>query len=200
MEVLSADILRENLWLGLVLWILLYSSDYFLTILGARLYLSGVNERIVYEGSYELTPYYQRDIDALRLLSPRFLRALLVSLASLSLVWWLTRQSDTPELYSLLLGAMVMLEIAVHKRHFQNIFMFRAITKPGAAKGRIEFSRSLTLRQSAVELFVMAAVFLLLAGLTRSWFVLGGALTCSSTAAKHLQLARAAPQAQSVAA
>src|SRR5947207_12636171 len=67
----------QNLWAGLSVWILLFVSDYTLTLICARLYQKSVREKIVFEGSYELTPYFQRDIDALRAVSPRFVWALL---------------------------------------------------------------------------------------------------------------------------
>lgn len=67
-----------SLWPGLLVWILLYVSDYTLTITCARLYRNGVNEKLVFEGSYEITPYFQKDIDTLRLASPRFLLILVL--------------------------------------------------------------------------------------------------------------------------
>src|SRR5258708_24418110 len=48
----------------MILWGLLYVSDYALTITCARLY--GRQKTIVFEGSYEITPFFQRDINSLR--------------------------------------------------------------------------------------------------------------------------------------
>jgi hypothetical protein len=62
----------DNLWVCLLTWLVLYISDYYLTIWGAHLYRSGAQEHIVYEGSYELTPQFQKDIDALKLFSLNF--------------------------------------------------------------------------------------------------------------------------------
>ena len=50
-------------WPGMVLWALLYVSDYALTITCARLYKQ--QQTIAFEGSYEITPFYQRDIEIL---------------------------------------------------------------------------------------------------------------------------------------
>jgi hypothetical protein len=44
----------------------------------------------VHEGSYELTPYFQKDVDTLRLLSPRFLWMLVLYAVLLLIVWRLT--------------------------------------------------------------------------------------------------------------
>ena len=57
---------------GVVLWALLYISDYACTIASAGAYRAGVSEYIEFEGSFELTPYYQADVNALRHFSRRF--------------------------------------------------------------------------------------------------------------------------------
>jgi hypothetical protein len=68
-----------SVWPGLTVWVLLYISDYALTIAGARLYRGGVSEKLAFEGSYEITPFFQRDINSLRRISPRFLVMLFVT-------------------------------------------------------------------------------------------------------------------------
>ena len=58
-----------HIWIVLPVWLVLYVSDYYPTILGARYVRMGACEHIVFEGSYELTPELQGDVDALRRLS-----------------------------------------------------------------------------------------------------------------------------------
>src|SRR5262245_58382332 len=110
------EFMGTHLWPGLVLWALVYFFDYFLTILCARVYRKGVCDQISFECSLELTPYYQKDVDALRKISPRFIKALLLSLTGLSLVWWLSMKVATPGLYLFGLGALVLVEVPVHAR------------------------------------------------------------------------------------
>jgi hypothetical protein len=181
----------SSLWPGLTVWILLYISDYALTITCARLYRAGVNEKLAFEGSFELNPIFQKDIDSLRRFSPRFLVFLFVTSGLLALVWFLSEET-TPELYVFLSGAMVLLELTVHTRHLRNLFMFRAILKSDCVRGRIEYSRLFILRVSSDELFIFSALYALLFVFTQSWFVLGGAATCFSTAIKHRRLAQKA--------
>jgi hypothetical protein len=69
----------QNFWAGLAIWAALFVSDYALTITCARLYQGNVRDKIAFEGSYEITPYFQRDIDSLRRVSPRFVLSLLWS-------------------------------------------------------------------------------------------------------------------------
>jgi hypothetical protein len=150
-----------------------------------------VCEKLVLEGSYEITPFFQRDIDSLRRISPRFLVMLFVTSGLLATVWFLSAQS-TPELYMFASGSLIMLELTVHIRHLRNFFMFRAMSGSDCVRGRIEYSRPFILRMSSDELFIFSAMFLLLFVFTQSWFVLGGAATCLSTAIKHRRLAQQA--------
>jgi hypothetical protein len=179
----------SSLWPSLTVWVLLYISDYTLTLTCARLYRAGVCEKLVFEGSFELNPIFQKDINSLRRFSPRFLALLFITSGMLATIWFLSAQS-VPELYLFASGSMILLELTVHTRHLRNLFMFRAMLKSDYVRGRIEYSRPFILQVSANELFVFSAMFLLLFVFTQSWFVLGGAATCLSTALKHRRLAQ----------
>ncbi len=187
------------LWPSLILCAVLYVLDYYLTIAGARLYRAGAQQIIIFEGSYELTPAYQNDIDELRWFSKRFIWSLIRMLAIVSLAWWLTTVAKIPQLFSLYLGLVVGLQLAVQKRHLQNLFLFRAIVKPGAANGQIKYSRALILRQSSLEMLVFTALFALLSFLTWNLFLLGCAIGCLSVAIRHLTLAGRLPQSATAA-
>lgn len=169
------------------LWIALYISDYSLTLFCARLYVAGIRDKIVIEGSYELNPFYQKDIDSLRLISPRFVAVLLIMSAFLYALWNLTRPA-TPEMYLFVLGMLVGVQLAIHVRHLRNLFTFRA-ARTDAIRGRIEYSRPTSLRISAVEMLSFAGLYFVLFGLTGSWFILGGTLSCLTIAIKHRKLA-----------
>jgi hypothetical protein len=181
----------NSLWPGLVVWLVLYISDYTLTIVCARQYRSGVSEKLVFEGSYELTPYFQRDIDSLRAISPRFVVAWVVSGLLLAWVWFLSLQSAR-EFYTFLLGSMILIELTIHVRHLRNFSLFRGFSDPTCVRGRIEYSRPFILKNSSREMFVFSCLYVALFAFTQSWFVLGGATACFSTAIKHHRLARAA--------
>jgi hypothetical protein len=184
-------VLDASPWPGVVIWIVLYVSDFLFTMTCARLYQAGVRNVVVFEGSYEITPYYQKDVDSLRMVSPRFLLALTLTSALLYLSWWMSQESDTYYFYPLMFGAFVLLELAIHVRHVRNLFLFRAVLASGGIRGRIEYDRPVMLRLSAIELMTFAGVFAVIFLVTLNWFVLGGALTCFTTALKHRSLARA---------
>lgn len=177
-------------WPGVAVWCVLYISDYYLTLTCARLYRAGVSDKIAFEGSFEITPYFQRDIDSLKALSRRFLAALLWGGALLAMVWKLSLLSQ-PVLYQLCLGAMISSELAVHVRHFRNLALFRMMAGSDAVRGRIEYTRSAILQMSVVELLAFAGLFLVIFVFTQSWFLLGGAIACLSIAWKHRKLAHA---------
>ena len=178
------DTLFDSAWLGPLLWVVMYISDYRMTLICARMYQA--QQAIVFEGSYEITPMFQADVNALRRLSPRFVIALLASTICLVLI-----QSSSGEgsssLYAGVLGALLLLQFAVHLRHFRNWFLFRNI---GALQGRVLYPRGLLLRSSAIELLGFALLYLTLFLMTGSVFLLGGALACGALAINHHRLVR----------
>lgn len=182
-------------WPGVATWIALYISDYALTVKCARLYKTGASERLVMEGSYELTPYYQRDIDSLRLFSPRFVVMLIYGSVLLAVVWMLSLITY-PQLYTFSLGSMILIELTVHVRHLHNLVVFRALNRSDGVRGRIEYQRTFILHTSAADLMIFAGLYLALFGCLQNWFFLGGVASCLQTALKHLRLVRKLPATQ----
>jgi hypothetical protein len=158
------------------------------------LYQAGVREKIAFEGSYELTPYFQKDVDSLRSVSPRFIFALVWTTGPLALFGYPSRGSQpADEIYRFLLGGLILVELAVHVRHVRNLYLFRMALLPNAIRGRIEYSRFVALRSSSIELVSFAAMFLVIFVLTHSSYVLGGSVTCVYTAWTQWTLAREHP-------
>ena len=180
-------------WVGLAMWGVLYTSDLVLTMTSARLYQQGAREFVVFEGSFEITPYYQNDVDRLRMFSPRFFAALAVTCVVQALLWYLTmRALILPDLYLFGLGAMVLVELTIHIRHVRNLFLFRALLAGHGIKGRLEYPRPIMLRLSAMEVVSFAILYAILFVVTDSWFLLGGAFACLSLAVNHRNLSRLA--------
>jgi hypothetical protein len=178
-------------WPGVFCWSALFVSDMLLTVTCARMYQAGVRERIVFEGSYELTPYHQADIDALRAFSPRFLFALVAAGVLQACLWWVSvGNSVAPMAYEAALGAMILIQLTIHVRHIRNYFLFRAVLAGEGIAGRIQYARPTMLVHSSVELFSFAALYGILCVLTASWFVFGGAIACAIVGMKHRQLAK----------
>ena len=176
---------------GVILWIILYISDYYLTIYSAR----GFREigHVKFEGSFELTPQYQKDIDELNPVSKRHIILLVLYSILIAFLWWLTKQFYFfPGTYLFYLGMFLLIEVAVHMRHLRNISMIREIRKNGGVEGEINYRRWFSYRISASEFYRYSALFFIIAILAYSPFFLGGSLMCFATGIKHARLAKKA--------
>jgi len=178
------DALLDSVWLGPSLWAALYVSDYFLTIACARMYQA--QDKIVFEGSYEITPLFQADVNALRRLSPRFVIALFATTAYVFVV----QRTGGPSsgLYLGVLGALIIAELTVHIRHLRNWFTFT--NGLSQIEGRVAYPRGLLLRTSAFELLLFAALYFVLFLATGSLFILGGVVATGVLSLSHYRLAR----------
>src|SRR5262245_11432791 len=128
-----------NPWFALAAWLLTYAADYYLTVYSARLYRQSAQAHITFEGSFELTPYYQGDIDALRRVSWRFILALVWSVLLLELIWYLSvAVVKVPEMFQFLLGGLLLREAAVLVRHVRNIALFRAVRGGQGLQGQLQ--------------------------------------------------------------
>jgi ribosomal protein S18 acetylase RimI-like enzyme len=187
--------LTETPWIALAIWVVLYLSDYYLTIWGATLRKEKAAALIDTGGSYELTPVFRADVDALRWVSPTFLWHLFLSVLVLLFVWWLTvRHSEFPPGFLFVVGALVLLEVAVHIRHVRNILFFRALRTPGATEGHIRHSQWLILHLSATDFISFAMLFVVCFVVTGNLFFIGGTLTCLATGLAHEQRSRRIPR------
>jgi hypothetical protein len=174
---------------GVVLWVFLSISDYYLTVYSAR----GFREigHVQFEGSFELTPQYQRDIDALKPVSKRQMIMLGLYSLLIVLIWWFTKQlSFFPWTYLLYLGMFLLLEVAVHLRHLRNVSLIREVRKNGGVEGVISYKKWFSYRISAAEFYMYSVLFLIIAVLTYSPFFLGGSIMCFGTGFKHSRLAK----------
>jgi hypothetical protein len=190
---LLADLLTYNIWFTLAVWSALYISDYCLTVWAAKLYKAGAGEHFVLDGSIEITPYFQEDIDALRPVSIRFLRVLAFSILTVTLAWLISVEwADIPQAFAVLIGALVFIEITAHIRHVRNIVFLRSLKHSRHLRGRIEYPRWLSLRLSSVEILGFGVLFVLAFLVSGSWFFIGGAASCLLTGLKHLDWANKA--------
>ncbi|HSL45444.1 MAG TPA: hypothetical protein VK897_18565 [Anaerolineales bacterium] len=181
--------LATSPWPGVILWMILYISDYYLTIYSAR----GFREtgHFQFEGSFELTPQYQKDINALKPVSKLHIALLVLYSGLILFLWWLTSHFPYfPWTYLLYLGMFLLVEVGVHLRHLRNIFIIRELRKGGGLEGQIFYRKWFSYRISAAEFYTFSVLFLMIAVLAYSAFFLGGAIMCFATALKHSLWAR----------
>lgn len=182
--------LATSPWPGVILWLILYLSDYYLTIYSAR----GFREtgHFQFEDSFELTPQYQNDINALKPVSKLHVTLLVLYSFLIVLIWWLTKRLlFFPWTYLLYLGMFLLLEVGIHLRHLRSVSLIRAIQSSGGGiEGRLMYRKWFSYKLSASEFYTFSALFLIIAVLAYSPFFLGGAIMCFGTGFKHGRLAK----------
>src|SRR5258706_14648986 len=109
--------LTVNPWTGMILWTIIYISDYVMTIASARKYKS--NPHIEFEGSSELTAQFEKDVNALNPLSKRHFLMLILTNLLLIVFWQLFSLLQFQRGFAFLLGLLLLMEIGVHLRHFR---------------------------------------------------------------------------------
>jgi hypothetical protein len=183
--------LTDAWWPGPAIACVLLWVDYALTILGARRYRARIAPMHRFEGSYELTPIYQSDVDQLRVYS---WRAFGVGLLLALLLRFIAVAEETlqtyPAIYLFALGAVILREVPVFIRHFKNLFLARVIATEPRIEGTVFYPRTFTLRLSAFDFAEFAAVFLLWAAVAEDWMPLGGAFGCLGITVQQWKLAR----------
>jgi len=179
------NLAKTNVWVTLLIWVVLYISDYALTLIGARLRAAQI-AHISTGGSYELNTYFIKDIDKQTIFSVRFILALIWSTFALGIFWVLARVG-TFEMaaFETVLGGFVLMELTIHIRHLRNIFTFRRQKVAGEIAGTIQFSRRYIYWTSAVDLALFAAFYMILFLFLGHVFFLGGALSCAALAVRH---------------
>lgn len=183
--------LSTSPWPGAILWMILYVSDYYLTIYSAR----GFREIRQFQFEvFELTPQYQKEVAALKPVSKLHIALLIFYSLLIVLIWWLTKLLTYffPLTYLLYLGMFLLLEVAVHFRHLRNVFLIREIKRNGGVDGQIFYHKWFSYRISAFDFYMFSALFLIFALLRYSPFFLGGAIMCFATGVKHSRLAKKA--------
>lgn len=182
---------------GMILWIILYISDYYLTLYSAK----GFREigHFHFEKSFELTPQYQKDIDGLVKISRRHITLLVVYTLVLLLLWWIFADLlHAGWIYSIYLGMFILMEVAVHFRHLRNVFMIRLVRMHGGVDGDVTYHQWFSYRVSANEMYMIALLYLFVAIITFSLFFLGGALMCFGLGVRHNYYAKKALQSSVV--
>jgi hypothetical protein len=175
-----------------------FFADYALTHLGARA-AEGVRDRWGVEGSYEMNPTWERQIDSGQWLSSRVVLVPAFLILALGTLRFLATVFDfyaDPAWFGLAVGTMLLVQAPILMLHAANLQTFRLLRDPTAVEGAIRYRRWLVYRQSMVHLAGFAVLWLLLWLPSQQAFFLGGALSCALWARRMGQLGAAARQSQ----
>ena len=148
-------------------------------------YQAGAKDSIAIHGRPDFTAFFESNAAQNRWRSIRFVLALLlIALAILALWELLVRQSNRPEIFSCLIGGLVLLGVAACLQDARDIVVFvRARRAGGKIKGTL--TERFFYARTAVELYGFAALYCLVFLATLSWFFLGGAITCFISARRR---------------
>ena len=185
------EMIFQKLWIVLPVWLALYVSDYYLTILGASYIKAGACEHFVFKGSYELTPVFQADINSLRLFSPKFTCYVFVSSVIIVILWFVSRAYPQFTFYQqIFVGGIILQEVAVLVRHIKNISLFHFAKNHRGISGQICYEKWLSYKISGIEFLSFACVYLVVFILTGSISFLGGSAFTASSGLQHLETCR----------
>jgi len=182
------DRLVDNPWLVALLWALLSIFDFSATMIYSKAYRDFLSANVMYEGGVmEMNPAFEKDVQQLRWLSPRYIVSMLFIVL---LIAW--AGSWFPMLwFESLAGAALLLVLITDLRHIENLSMVWFLkADPSSFKGRIEQSYALSQRRIAVGIFNIGVLYLIVYFLVWRVFFIGGAVICTLFAVRHYLLAR----------
>jgi hypothetical protein len=192
-----------------------FLADYVLTHLGARA-ARRVRDRWSVEGSYEMNPTWERQIDSGRWFSwrvPAVAALLAVLLGAVRLLagsglfgpglFGLDEGPDpglgavldtgmASAFFGFAVGLIALLQAPVLMAHATNLQTFRDLADPSAVQGSMHFSRWYTYRSGAWYVLRFGILWLLLWLPSQQAFFLGGAVSCLLWTRRMAQLGTAA--------
>jgi len=174
------SIIAAHVVIGILVWCVVYISDFVLTMIGAQLHHRYISQYIDFGGSYELNPTFQNDVDQRRWISPRFLLLLAMTTGYLILSAVVLPAGTV---FTFLLGLLLLMEVPVHFHHIQNIRLGLMLRQDKTLLGgHILYKRVLSYRLMALDFLFFGSLWLILALLMGSFFFLGGVLGSLITA------------------
>ena len=175
--------------LTVVAVVVAFLADYVLTHLGARA-SQRVRERWSVEGSYEMNPVWERQIDSGRWFSwrvPAVALLLAVLLGSMRILLAPDVSGIDlgdaglgfePAIFGFTVGLIALLQVPVLYAHATNLQTFRDLADRTAAEGGVRYRRWFAYRQGAGHFIRFAAIWLALWLPSQQAFFLGGMVGC----------------------
>lgn len=174
--------LIDHYWILILAWVVLYTSDYYLTLYGASLHRRQTYIEI--DGSYELNPVFVSDIDKNTKISLRHI----VWLITGTLMIYVPASTIGFPVFGtgVMAGSLLIMELTIHLRHIGNIYYYRKLVGPNPGlSGHLTESRKSLCQRSAVQIAAYCGFTLIIFALTYSPMLLGGSLSLFCLALKH---------------
>ncbi len=169
----------NNLWLAVAICAAFYAADYVLDFYETRLYRACADQFLTINGIYNETSSENAEADKSRWLNLRIVVILVILAAGIYALWTLFVQNfHEPQLFSILIGGLILMKTASMMRHSHYIALFKRVQVEGGLGGIPQVSRILYLTLWNTDLLGFNLIYLLAFLVTGSWFFLGGVLAC----------------------
>jgi hypothetical protein len=174
----------------MLLWAVIYSSDWLMDWWGALLYNKKVKDFCSFEKGYNVKAISEFEIHHGWILFLRYLSELIISSLAVWIVLYSCRLLASWHFYEFFCGAFIIIEVCMHFRHIRNVAMFSLVGMRNGIVGRIFLPKWISLRFAFVEFATFALMLLVIYVFdSRNFFVLGGLMSCMITSFFHLILA-----------
>jgi hypothetical protein len=178
--------LEENVWIAIAIGVLVHVVDYYLTQYEVYLYHTHAKEYLVFKGRYDGTKVLKRVEENNWLPSSFLISALLIQAIGIYAGWIAVMNNlDLPEVFSFLMGGLILYRVARGLTHCQNISLFRFAKDEGEFEGMLEYSERVTFSLPYLEMYGFTLLYLFLFLFHGGWFLPGGVLTCFVAASRH---------------
>jgi len=176
------DYIINHYWLAGLIIVILYVSDYYLTLLQSKMYHAGAKNTISLDGGIELNPQWQKDIQSLKKINPKFIIAVFLVIIMTGFIWLLSKSSGSMQPFEIVFGGFVLMEFFIHTRHFKSLFLYKSILQNKGVTGYIAYSRFFAHKSAAIDAMIFAVMYSIFGLFTNEILFFGGAVSCLSVA------------------
>lgn len=162
-----------------MLWIIVYSSDWLMNYWGTRLYQKQVKGFCIFEDGYNLNHITVDELKHPSFLLLRYFSELFITSVGIWLLLYVCKLYSNWGFFEFFCGFFILLETCVHFRHVRNVTLFSLMSAGSGLYGSLAVPRWLSLRAAFVEFGSFGIGFLVVFFFDSSnFFVLGGAIAC----------------------
>jgi hypothetical protein len=179
-------LLIDQVWISMVLTLVVYIVDYYLGLYEAYLYHNHAKAYIVFDGRYDGYANLAETGRRKWLPSTSLITVLVVVSVGIYVGWQtMVKQYSRPEIFSLILGGLLLFRVAKSLIHFRAISLYRFAQRPGEISGKILYSKRCYSTILYQDFFGFVLIFFLIFLIQGGWFLLGGIFTCFIAASRH---------------
>jgi hypothetical protein len=144
-----------------LVWILIYSSDWLMNYWGAKLYFKQVKKFCIFEQGYNLKHLTMEELDHPKSILLRYLSELFLSAFAFWFLLYTCKLYSGWRFYQLFCGFFILLEACVHFRHIRSVTVFSLMRPNSGFYGSIAIPRWMSLRNAFIEFATFGIGFLI---------------------------------------